>query len=479
VFALLLAAVLRLVGLGWGIPRYDAPLAAATPLRTSFHPDEDKMLWQLMAMQPRAFDFHPRDFGWGTLQTYLVGAVLWTGGRFGAFGGNWRGAFADPASRGFEQVFVAGRLVTAAFGIATVLLAGRLACDAAGRRAGAWAALLLAVSPLHVVHSHFLTADAAAGFWVLLAASALARRPDVMGIALGLAIATKPSAVFALVLLVFSRPPRLRALLGVPAGFLAGEPYALLAFGDYWETTRQILVRSFVPSAEAFGLGELLGRHTLQLACYGVGPLAFVLGIGGIAGLPPPLVALGGSLWITLSLSRFPMARYELPLVPLLCVSAGIALARFRPGLGIGLGVPTVLLGLGVSAGQLSLLVRPHTAQQAADWIVQQITPGARVVQLFPEYPLLDPVRYRTSGFGDPFALEGSAYRPLEADVAILDDLPLHALRHELRDDLARRYFEAAAFGRAPRLGPFELPEPWLPHDLRYTHPRIRVLRRR
>jgi hypothetical protein len=45
--ALVLGAVLRLAGIGWGVPRYDGGLAQGTALRTSYHLDEDKVLWPL------------------------------------------------------------------------------------------------------------------------------------------------------------------------------------------------------------------------------------------------------------------------------------------------------------------------------------------------------------------------------------------------------------------------------------------------
>jgi hypothetical protein len=56
VFAL--GVALRITGLDWGIPVYDADAATAAPeLRVSFHPDEDNFLWNLVRVRPEKMDF--------------------------------------------------------------------------------------------------------------------------------------------------------------------------------------------------------------------------------------------------------------------------------------------------------------------------------------------------------------------------------------------------------------------------------------
>src|SRR4029453_3937232 len=154
-FAVLaLAAVLRFAGLGWGLPRYTPELAAGNPLRTSFHPDEDKILKQLERMSLVPFDLDTHDYGWGRLQSYAVGAALQAAEATGAFGTTgWRAAFREATEPGFARIYVTARAVSALFGIAAIALVFLAARDLGGPRAGLMASALLAVSPLHVLHA--------------------------------------------------------------------------------------------------------------------------------------------------------------------------------------------------------------------------------------------------------------------------------------------------------------------------------------
>lgn len=66
---------------------------------------------------------------------------------------------------------VTGRLVSVAYGVATVVIVFLIARDALrDRRAGVLGAWFLALGGLHVTQSHFFLADAPAAFWTLLAA---------------------------------------------------------------------------------------------------------------------------------------------------------------------------------------------------------------------------------------------------------------------------------------------------------------------
>jgi len=482
---LILGASLRVMGLGWGVPRYDDARARGTALRTTYHPDEDRMLWQLERMRPEVWDFDPKDYGWGTLETYLVGMALAGADAAGVFPEGWREAFRRARFPDSKRIFQIGRLLSASFGVATLLLVYVLAREHGGERAGLWATLVLAVSPLHVVHSHFLTTDVALAFWLTLALLLLRRNHHRgAGFVTGLALATKSTALFFLPVLPLTHAAKRpsgwwHAYPLIAAGFLCGEPYALLAFPD-WLHAMTDLLRNNTVLATGTGPFALYARHGFQLACYGLGPLAVLLALSRVFGSRGSrLLLTATTTWaLSLGLTWLPMARYEIPLLPWLAVAAGGALARLPKRAAFVAAPLAILPPLLLSLAQISVMREPHTADAAARWIVQVAPPGASIVQLWPEYPILDNKRYRLSLFEDPSGFERKPFRPVEADLAIIDDLRVLPLREELVRDLERNFTLAATFRKTPRLGPFVIPEPGAPHDWKYTHPEIRIYRR-
>jgi hypothetical protein len=481
-----LGGALRFVGLEWGIPPYDAALSRGTDLRTSFHPDEDRILWQLEGMRPESLDFNPRDFGWGTLQTYLVGLTLAAAQMGGAFPEGWRAAFREAID--LPRIFATGRLVSALFGVFTVAIVYRMAPQESGSRGALAGAAVLAVSPLHVVHSHFLTTDVGLSFWVALTLLFLSRsRHFLAGLAAGAALATKSSALVLVPLLLLAQLDRRerKGWVVYPAlvlAFLIAQPYAVIDFPRWWEAMRD-LARSDTVSAGLAPAG-LIARQGFHLGFYGVGPVALGLALVWLwRRRREPFARLLGLatliLLASLGIARLPFARYALPLVPIVSVAAGLALADLAPRRALLAGVAAILPPLLLSAGQLVPLKRPHTAQRAAAWIDDHLAPGSRIAQLWHEYPLLDGNRYSLSLFEDPFALQGPPARPLEAALVVVDNFPLVPFRPEFLADLASNYRLAETFREPPRLGPLVLPEPWAPHDWKYTHPQIQLFLRK
>ncbi|MCS6860933.1 MAG: glycosyltransferase family 39 protein [Abditibacteriales bacterium] len=143
---LLLAFVLRLYGLRWGIPN-------AQHLH-SYHPDEFDIAGRAAWMLARG-DLNPHFFNYGSLTIYLtffVGTIAFALGFINDLGG-WH---------------LVARLITVVFGTLTVgvvFLIGRTLCN---ETVGRVAAMFLAVLPGHVVHSHYATVDVPATFFITL-----------------------------------------------------------------------------------------------------------------------------------------------------------------------------------------------------------------------------------------------------------------------------------------------------------------------
>jgi len=292
------AAALRFVGLSWGLP-------------FALHPDEPIILERALRMSwsnlDPGFYIYP---GFFIYQVFLLGrAVL-------AMGGEYAGAL------------FAARLLTATYGLSTVLFVYLLGARLGGRRLGAMAALLVALSGPLALHAHYAVTDtpatalATAAVWlsvrgwqrrsfaVLAAAAGLA----------GLAVSTKYSvAPVCLVpwLAAMAMAAEARTSLAARAGrtaalaavalatFVATSPYTVLSWPDFLadmglESRLQAQARAgmHVAPLESPALVDrgLVGN---ALALYeDLGAAALVLALGSllvlIASLPGALRALRG-----------------------------------------------------------------------------------------------------------------------------------------------------------------------------------------
>ena len=147
-----LALGLRLVGIAFG----------------PYHPDEHLIINHSLAFG--AGDLNPHLFYFPTFFMYLLFGVYGIFYLLGLAAGKFHGQ--DDLIALYlvsPQVFyVLGRVVSASFGAATVILTYRLGKACKNSRTGAAAALLLAVNFLHVRDSHFATMDVALTFFMTL-----------------------------------------------------------------------------------------------------------------------------------------------------------------------------------------------------------------------------------------------------------------------------------------------------------------------
>jgi len=515
----LAGVVLRCAGLGWGIPSI---AAEATPLRSSYHFDEDDYLWTLArATSP----YEVGDLHWGTLQLYLIRAALACSHAAGWLSRPWRDAFVyrDPVD--FPRVYYAARAVSALAGIATlgvVFLLGRRLRDA---ESGLAAAAIVAVSPLHVVMSHFLTADVT---MVLLLVAALhcfvaslddSRAAPVVlaGALFGLAVAAKYNAAWLFPLWPardLTRGPhgwkvKAAGYAAMAAGFIAGEPYGALHPA---RLARVIHEAHLAPQSTAAPYllrpMELFIVQVKSLGWYGLGVTAAVLAAAGVLACvarpdrklsafarpddgkrvgwssraPSKRLALLASILLlaaSLPAARWPMARYTLPLVPVLAAVGALAVPpRWSERRRIAAYLAAVALPLIYSAAQVAILCGEHPADAARAWIERNAAAGSRIGQIWSDLPPLDRRRYDVRTL-HPFPNDVEEASDLDRDLLVVDDLPLSSWSERFAARLSARYTLAAEFRREPRLGPWRIPEPAAPHDWKYTHPVVRIYTRR
>jgi 4-amino-4-deoxy-L-arabinose transferase-like glycosyltransferase len=245
--ALLIAGLLRISGLGWGLP---------TPQRHyPLHPDEPIVALAVLRIDLLNLQLNPGMFNYGSLSLYLdrlaLDAML--------LAGQVSVVPDQPAAaaRLVGETIRVGRWVTALLALLTVLAVGLLGGRLYGPWTGALAALLLAAAPLHLAHSHYNTVDVPAGWWctlcLFLCAGAL-KAPArgllaVAGVCAGLAASTKYNAGIVLLAPLYTlaatwrRPEwhasaRAAALLYVPlaaaGAFLLTTPGVFLDPRGFW-----------------------------------------------------------------------------------------------------------------------------------------------------------------------------------------------------------------------------------------------------
>jgi hypothetical protein len=405
---LAVAAALRFAGIGFGLA---APDAGPT-LHPLARPDE-QYLWNL-GLGIYAGDPNPHFFLYPTLLPYLlaaadtatVAAASWLHGS--------REAVELALLRDPRVLILIDRGIVAAIGTATVLLVHRLAAAAFGWTTGCVAAALLAVAHLHVRDSHFGVTDVPLAALVCatlllalrIASRGLVRDYALAGLLAGFAISTKyPGALLVPALVAADlvgrargpARPRQRLAIGlalVPLAFLAGTPFALLAWPEFREGIVGQLQAQSGPDWLGVDLGSGYAHHLRFTLWHGLGPpllLASLVGVWvALRRAPrPALVLLAFAVPYALVLGRGPLvfARYMVPLVPILCTLAAVAIVaavgwlprrRLLASLALAALVAAPSLREAIDSGRV--LARPDSRVLAARWLREHVSPDATVL---------------------------------------------------------------------------------------------------
>jgi dolichyl-phosphate-mannose-protein mannosyltransferase len=318
---------------------------------------------------------------------------------------------------------VIARVLSAASGVVSVWLLFRIGERLFGRTTGFIASAFLALAFLHVRDSHFgvtdipMTCMVLAGFLAIVKLSESGSRSDLLvaGALTGLAVATKYNAAL-LVLpasLAILDDPRRRSLVirlghlvafGVTmvVVFLIVCPYSVVNYDRF------LVDLADISRHLAMGHGPDLGRgwsyHLTTTLRYGLGAPLLVAGILGLAlmigrdmrrGL---LVALFPVAYYLLTGSgRTVFARYILPAVPFLCLTAAYLVTSATTAVITYVGreqwrIPAtaMLAAIVVLPSTLSvitfdrLLTREDSRLIARRWIEERFPPGTTIMQIGP-----------------------------------------------------------------------------------------------
>ena len=410
------AAVLRLWGLGYGLPAV-------------YNPDEVAIMNRTLAFGTG--DLNPHNFVYPTLYFYVLFA--WEGlfflagraaGAFESVAAFERTFFVDPTS-----IYLAGRAFSALCGVLTVVATYRLARRAFGTSASLAAAALLAVAPLAVRDAHYVKHDVPVTLLVVVCHLLLADvlfdasrrqrlwRWALLGGMAGLAASTHYYAVFLTLPIGVaalalrdepaqpssgSEPGTVRlsvrawrllvAAVACLASFAVTSPFLLIDRSRAWAdivANRQIVMDR---ATEASGLFASLDYYGRWLTLDAVGPIAAVLALAGLVVIisrgwrSACLFAMFPITFLLFIANTFPASRYLNPLLPFVAVWAGAVLAWLltRTQLVRGLAIAAAVLAV-ADAGRRSVAIdrfvsRDDTRTLAQRWIESSVLPGTAIL---------------------------------------------------------------------------------------------------
>jgi hypothetical protein len=465
----------------------------ASDLRSSYAFDEADILSSIAQASVARLDFDPRDYHWGTLHIELVLLALDAAQAAHAFHVPWRDAYYNLVPGDFDRVYVLGRLVAVAAALFTVWLLWMIPGSA-----GIFAAMLISVSPSHMLQSDQVRVDVTmTALLVLTLLAAMrtqtnrsARQFFLLGIAGGLAIAAKYSAVtavaaIALAALILQRLPWrgvLACLAGSITGIVTGGPYIAIKPRAFYDPVALTFHNTAATPAEfVIPAAQLIALHGAGLVRFSMGLPAVLL---AAAGLILMWRRRSASDWMVLSgiagyvailfVLRWPLIRYDLPLIALLGIAAGVALSGFsKPGR-YPLWAISLIVPLTGSIAQIHYMREPPPANVMLARILETAPSGAPIARLVAQEPPLDQHVYPR---GQNVLMDDLTKNP--PDWVLTTSLPDHAYKVSNLALLQSQYEEVARVEPDWTLPWATFGETGAPQDRKYTHPSFTLYRKK
>jgi len=409
----------------------------------NYHPDEHTT-YDIAVAMVRTGDFNPHWFHWPSLILYVESAIVAvihgaTGSSLDVLMGNQYSPGMYP--EGQWEYLIWGRIFVALLGALTCgfmaaigMRIGRMAGFGARGVAGLglFAGIAVALAPLHLTHSHYLTTDVPATFGLaatLYFSIRVLDDPRLRWVMLGALFAgigagfkyTGCAACIPLGLAVLvSETTKTRrawlfgvAVVGSVVAFILTTPYSVLdyegfsgglAFDAAHYTTGHIghtVENGFVSILKTLQGSLGMGLALAVLSYLSLAVVVSKAARSDFGRLLVCLIGLIGSYALLFSNAAAHFDRSALPLIPALVAAAtiGVAVCARLPGQRtprlVGFAAVAILLATSLgSVSALETLASDRTETRAHDWIEEHIPHNASV---FREYytPQVSPERYR------------------------------------------------------------------------------------
>ena len=422
-----LGAIARFLGIDFGRP-------------FAYHPDEGVIVGAAMDMVNQR-DWNPHTFLYPSFMADVQAAVTALARYFGGppldRGQGW--LYGNEALPEQFRYFLAGRLVVAAMGVLTILVTFAVGFRMRGVLTGLVAAAVVALTPLHVANSRYVTTDVPVALMCVLtlwvAVEAQRRGGDrwwvLAGAMVGLATSTKwNGAIVAVVPVVayLAMAPSIRGAVGL---LRRRTPYLAIGAGALAliATTPAIIfdattVRDYlVLQNELYARGRGNERSpgvvfNTRSLIEGLGLVPFIAGAAGCIEIVVGrhrrelmIPAFVGTYFLVASMTATHFERNLVPLVPYLALAGGLVLARLidrinrrpplRPPRGrVVAATVAILVALTLVPGYVAAvdggrrLQSADTRTLALDWIRQHI-PRNSIVARERFTPQIPSARYR------------------------------------------------------------------------------------
>ena len=385
----LLAAGLRFIGLNWD-------------QNAHLHPDERFLTMVANSMRWPKTILEYLDTSSSPLNPHNIGYDFYVYGTFPVIFVKFIAEFLGKGD--YNQLTLVGRTLSALFDLGTLLLIYLIAQKIFKKPIiSLIAALCYAASVLPIQLSHFFAVDPYLTFFLTLSFYLLLRNNPFLGIAFGLAIASKISAVlFAPVIalgFLFSRPKLLSLLLFIITLYFTvrlAQPY--LFSGAFslnpqvlanWQQLKTFDIPGYFPPAYTW-VGTYPYIFPLEnLLFWGLGLPLGTLSIVAIFYLcftkPPPLIWLAifwtGTLFLYQGAQFAKPLRYFYPIYPFLAIFAGAFINNLFKHFGLKkqliILIPTIALIWPMSF--ISIYLNSNTRVTATKWVYDNIPKGSRI----------------------------------------------------------------------------------------------------
>lgn len=354
---ILLALFMRLYGINFGLPLH-------------YHIDETRVMQKVMRIVHTG-DLNPRFFHYPSFMIYSLSALtlLYYGIHFIPFAIEsvigWKlptlSAFKLAFDADASALYLLSRVSLATFGILTVVIVYLLVKRLFSRQAAFYAALFISIVPLHVIESHYIKQEVFMTFFMILALyigvrgvnSSSRAVPYLVGLTAGIAGSVKYNGIYAVSIfpMLSRREGKLdfhsffgknavKVLLVAVLTFLATSPYVLLDFERFIIDFTYEMYHVSKWGHHAFdldGSGLIYHRFLYQILAafpFSLGIPVYALSILGI--VYAVLRVERSFLWIlfftlpyfiTTALMKVVFLRYYMPIIVVLCISAGYAVS--------------------------------------------------------------------------------------------------------------------------------------------------------